>query len=99
MSRLRIKLAQVIEREMLEQFGLVVIVDPIKGFAIAQGFYRTNTHSDTYRWTAFTTIPGLSVGPMIDSYDTMTDSAKHGIILMKDGRRASTYEATARNQN
>ncbi len=99
MSHLRIKLAKVIEREMLEQHGLEVIVDPFKDFYIAKGFYRTSRYSGAYRWTSYMTIPGLSVGPMVDSYDTMTDAAKNGIILVRDRNSAFSYEATARNKN
>jgi hypothetical protein len=97
-SRLRRKLAEVIAREMLEQHDLVVTVDLDK-FAIATGFHRTDPASDAFRWTASCRIPGLQVGPVIDSYDTMTECARHGIILVKDARRAATYEATARNRN
>jgi hypothetical protein len=99
MSRLRQKLAKVIEQAMLAQHGHIVTVDPIKGFQIATGFYRTNSHSDCYRWSATAMFDGLTVGAQIDSYDTMTESAKHGIILMKDSRRPASYDATARNKN
>jgi hypothetical protein len=97
-SRVRRKLAQVIEQEMLAQHGRIVTVDPIKGFEIARGFYRTS-QADCYRWTATAILDGMTVGIRIDSYDTMTESAKHGIILVQDSRRPSTYDATARNKN
>lgn len=98
-SRVRVKLARMIEKEMLDQHGIVVEVDPVKSFSIASGFYRTSEHADTYRWTCSSRIPGLNVGPMIDSYDTMTECGRYGFVLQKDARRASTFEATARNKN
>jgi hypothetical protein len=97
-SRLRQKLAQVIEQAMLEQHGHVITVDPIKGFEIASGYYRTS-QADCYRWSATAVFDGLTLGPRIDSYDTMTESARHGIILVKDHRQTTTYDATARNKN
>lgn len=96
-SRLFVRLAKMIEKEMLEQHGIVVEADPAS-ISIPIGFYRTSAHADCYRWTATTRIPGLQVGPIIDCYDTVTDSARYGFILMKD-RRPNIYDATARNRN
>lgn len=97
MSRLRIRLARAIELAVLEQCDREVIVDPINGFSIATGFWRTNRHSDSYRWSctaALKEAPGVKL--LIDSYDTMTECARNGITLCKDRSRAITYEATAR---
>lgn len=99
MSRLKRKLAKVIEQEMLDQHGLVVSVDPDNDFAIAQGFYRSSHFSSAYRWTGLTIEDGMSIGPVIDSYDTMTDCARYGVILVKDRRNPMHYEATARIKN
>jgi hypothetical protein len=97
MSRLRIRLADMIT-EALAAEGRIVTPAP-EAFTIAQGFYRTNASSDTYRWEYNAPVEGLQISIKVESYDTMTDCAKKGIVLIRDRSGIMTYEATAKAKN
>ncbi len=76
----RRRLAKRIEEAFLSQHGIEATCDP-ETISFATGFYRTSNQSDMYRWTAPCRLKGLTVGPLLDSYDTATDCAKRGIDI------------------
>lgn len=96
MSVTRRRLAKRIEEAFLSQFDIELTCDPA-AISFATGFYRTNTHSDSYRWSAICKLKDMNVGPSVDSYDTATKCGAMGITLDKY-RQANTYEATAREE-
>ena len=92
-SAVRARLARRIEEAFLAQHGMDVTCDP-KEIYFPRGYYRTNVHADTYRWTAYCTKSGTRAGPSVDSYDTATSCARFGILIDHMGYGRG-YEATA----
>lgn len=96
MSKLRIKLAKMIEAQFLEQDGKVVKVDP-DDLDPAQGWYRTSHHADCYRWegmAGWSFEAGSILAISLYGADTMTSMVKNGIVLTKD--RETSYDVHAR---
>lgn len=82
MSVTRRRLAKRIEEAFAEQHNIIVSCDP-ETISFATGFYRTSNQSDMYRWTAPCRLEGLTVGPVLDSYDTATECVKRGINITR----------------
>lgn len=95
-SRLRIRLAAILEEAMLEQHDQEISVDP-EDFIIAEGFYRTDSRSDSYRWEVYAQIVGMRVKISLCSYTTMTKivQSKGCVIARETGSQSyAVYDAT-----
>ncbi len=86
-------------RERLKKMLLKLGFD-VEFFALPQGWYRTNTRADVYRWEAWATHPVEGANPgrvHLYSWSTMTDCLRHGIDTKRDQRDGSaTFEVTLR---
>lgn len=90
MSHLRKRLAKMLEEAMLETTGRVITMNP-KDFVIAQGFYRTDSRSDSYRWEAYAFEGRVRI--CFSSYSTMTAIVKSGAAkVVRDTRMASSFD-------
>lgn len=89
MSRIIDKLTAMLEAEGYEVHAL----------RPATGFWRSSPHADCYRWEAQVTKGHqFSMG----SWDTMTECAKMGIVVLKDhfgGREVWAKSSTEKTQS
>lgn len=82
--------------KLLQDSGLT-INDP-HCFWIQQGAYRSR-YWDLARWGADWSLPGSDLIYTIFSWDTMTDCARHGIIVEKDGNLGWEVHAKERKKS
>jgi hypothetical protein len=86
MSRLRKRLAKMIEEALLEH-GIEATVDP-NDLDPATGWYRTSPQADCYRWEGFAKYkdPALSIQISVNSYTTMSQIVKSGKATLSPDR-------------
>lgn len=96
---LRQRLAQLLEAELLSEFGIVVCVDPERLYP-AQGWYRTAPASDCVRWTGFglwkvggAEAFGRALVVSFDCWETMTACVKAGVTLNRESATAFSVSA------
>jgi hypothetical protein len=67
-------------------------------FQIAKGYW-THTHQDVIRWEGGFRMAGASLSDpaiVIDSWDSVSECAKHGFWLVKGGAAYGDYQAVAK---
>jgi hypothetical protein len=93
MSRLRKRLAKMIEEALLKQHNIEATVDP-EDLHPATGWYRTSSQADCYRWEGFGSYkdPSLRIQISLCGWTRMTQIVKSGGAILTHDRGGASFE-------